>query len=191
MKEKIDRAIKNKELFFIGSKLPDDFYSAFLEWSALAEKNNDPKAFYNIAWCYMHGEGTDKNVGLAVDNYNKALSSGINEAAGQLYILYGKNSLEYQIGIFTENEKKEAAEEYKVRLQKLSNLLDGFMAKGLPGYETKKQAVETLIHILDLHLLFLKNHDEFKKGCVRLEAQGYSWAGDLRNASECSIISVQ
>lgn len=37
MKEKIDNLIKDGLLYFMGNKLPDDFYSGFIEWNEISK----------------------------------------------------------------------------------------------------------------------------------------------------------
>ena len=53
MKEQIDLAIKEDKIFFLGKKLQDDWYQAFAEWSDIARKDNNPEAYFNMAYCYL------------------------------------------------------------------------------------------------------------------------------------------
>ena len=59
----IDSAIKEKEIFFIGEKLPSDWYEGFILWEKIAQ-TGDPKALFNIAYCYFTGEGTSKDINI-------------------------------------------------------------------------------------------------------------------------------
>lgn len=57
----IDRAIREKRLYFVGDVLPPDWYAAFKTWYQLADAG-DEKAEYNIGRAYYLGLGTDQNL---------------------------------------------------------------------------------------------------------------------------------
>lgn len=56
--EEIDKAIKDRWIYFVGDRLPSDWYAAFKEWQQLAEAG-DVKAQVNLGWCYFKGLGTE------------------------------------------------------------------------------------------------------------------------------------
>lgn len=84
IQEKIDQAIKQRHLYFIGDVLPPDFYAGFRQWLPLAE-GGDPKAMVNVAWCYLNGEGVDRSGSTGLDWYRKAASAGDPRAMLALY----------------------------------------------------------------------------------------------------------
>lgn len=69
--KEIDQAIRDKRLYFVGERLPSDWYEAFRLWLPLAEAG-DAKAQYNIGRCYSRGDGTDKDLKKAEEWYLKA-----------------------------------------------------------------------------------------------------------------------
>lgn len=84
IQEKIDEAIKKQDLYFIGDALPPDFYAGFKAWLPLAE-GGDPKAMVNVAYCYVHGEGVDRDVANGETWYRKAAERGDTRAMLALY----------------------------------------------------------------------------------------------------------
>lgn len=54
----IDSAIKEKKVYFVGDKLPNDWYEAAVIWEREA-KNNNVKAMHNIGRAYLLGVGVD------------------------------------------------------------------------------------------------------------------------------------
>jgi len=90
MKEKIDLAIKNGDIIFLGGKLPDDWYEGFITWNLMAENENKPEAYYNIAYCYLNGEGTKQDLNKAIDCYEKSAYLGLNESFVTMYRVKSK-----------------------------------------------------------------------------------------------------
>ena len=82
--QSIDSAIKQKEIFFIGEKLPSDWYEGFILWGKIAQ-TGDPKALFNIAYCYFTGEGTVKDINKAIEYYEKSAQNGIADAYYHIY----------------------------------------------------------------------------------------------------------
>ncbi|MFQ0995710.1 tetratricopeptide repeat protein [Gilliamella sp. BG2] len=80
----IDIAIKQKELFFIGESLPRDWYEGFILWEKIA-KTGEPKALFNMAYCYYTGEGTEKNIEKAIEYYEKSADKGLSDAYYYIY----------------------------------------------------------------------------------------------------------
>lgn len=80
----IDSAIKEKEIFFIGEKLPSDWYEGFILWEKIAQ-TGDPKALFNIAYCYFTGEGTSKDINKAIQCYEKSAQNGFPDAYYHIY----------------------------------------------------------------------------------------------------------
>ncbi|MDF7652192.1 hypothetical protein PUG42_27015 [Erwiniaceae bacterium L1_54_3] len=191
MKEKIDQAIKNAEIFFLGNKLPDDFYSAFIEWSRITEETDEPKAFYNLAYCYKNGEGINKNLQKAIDNYIIALDKGIKEAADQLYLIFGKETLERKIILFNKTTSLVESEKYQKDTQVLLNIVSKFIKRGLNKFEAVKIALNDMLSVLDLHIAFLRNDEEFKSTCeYQKKNNGIHWATDLYKISHCRMQKV-
>lgn len=75
----IDRAIKEKKLYFVGDALPPDWYAAFKVWSKLTA-DGDMKALFNMAYCYRMGEGVEQNLLLAQEAYLKCHQYGDERA---------------------------------------------------------------------------------------------------------------
>lgn len=85
--KEIDQAIKAKRLYFLGEKLPNDWYEAFRIWLPMAQ-GGDAKAQYNIGRCYSLGQGTDKDVNLSLEWYKKAAAQNEPRAHCNLYFYY-------------------------------------------------------------------------------------------------------
>jgi|GEM_PF-2001808 len=188
MKEKIDSAIKQGELFFMGSKLPEDFYSGFIEWSQIAEKTQDPKAFYNMGYCLTNGEGTNKNIREAAINYRKALAGGIQEAADRLYECYGKHQLAYQIGLFSRHHSLKEFEEYKERAERFLSVINELIQLGYTKFERQKKYAQILFDVVSLSVDYVSDKNKFKANADRLAKSGYSWAKDFSLVTDCKII---
>lgn len=84
IQEKIDKAIKDRVLYFVGDALPADFYAGFKIWLPLAEAG-DTKAMVNVAYCYVSGEGVDIDGATGMNWYRKAASLGDTRAMLGLY----------------------------------------------------------------------------------------------------------
>lgn len=85
MKEQIDLAIKNEKVFFLGARLQDDWYQAFAEWSDIADKDNKAEAYFNMAYCYLTGNGVKANSNKAIELYEMAGSLGLQESYMNAY----------------------------------------------------------------------------------------------------------
>jgi len=83
----IDQAIRDKRLYFVGERLPADWYEAFRLWLPLAEAG-DAKAQYNIGRCYDRGDGVDKDKTLALQWYLKAAAQNDPRAYYNIYLHY-------------------------------------------------------------------------------------------------------
>lgn len=103
--EKIDQSIRAKQLYFIGDKLPSDWYEAFSLYLPLADAG-DPKAQYNIGRMYELGNGVDKNQGKAFQYFKKSADQGDLRAIVNLANMY-KN------GCFVEKSQTMAMDLYK------------------------------------------------------------------------------
>jgi len=85
--KEIDQAIRDKRLYFVGERLPADWYEAFRLWLPLAEAG-DAKAQYNIGRCYSRGDGVDKDEALAMQWYLKAAAQNDPRAYFNIYLHY-------------------------------------------------------------------------------------------------------
>jgi hypothetical protein len=85
--KEIDQLIREKRLYFVGDKLPSDFYEAVRIWLPLAEAG-DAKAQYNIGRCYNLGDGIDKDNRKAFGWYQKAADQGDPRAYYNLSLVY-------------------------------------------------------------------------------------------------------
>ena len=85
--QEIDKFIKEKRLYFVGDRLPSDWYEAFKLWHPLAE-GGDPKAQYNIGRCYHNGDGIDQDNSKAIEWYMKAAAQGEPRSHFNLHIVF-------------------------------------------------------------------------------------------------------
>lgn len=85
--KEIDDAIKNKKLYFIGERLPADWYEAFSTWLPIAESGN-VKAQFNVARCFTRGDGVEENKELALFWFKKAASENEPRSHYNLYLIY-------------------------------------------------------------------------------------------------------
>lgn len=83
----IDKAIKEKKLYFVGDRLPVDWYEGFKLWMVLAE-TGDPKAQFNIGRCYSRGDGVDEDHTKAEYWYLEASKQNDPRALYNLYLQY-------------------------------------------------------------------------------------------------------
>lgn len=110
IKDQIDNLIKSRDLYFVGSKLPDDWYEAYSSWLPLADAG-DAKAQVNVGYCSQHGLGTDKSVDQAIEYYKKAANQNDSRALYSLFQIY-------------ENTKKDA-EQAKRYLEQACEMKEG------------------------------------------------------------------
>jgi hypothetical protein len=104
--EEIDKLIKSNELYFIGSRLPADWYEGFANWLPLADAG-DAKAQFNVGYCYEHGEGTHHDLEKAYDYYTKASNQsdlGARYNLGMMYLhgVHVKKSKDQALELFTQ-----------------------------------------------------------------------------------------
>lgn len=85
--EQIDQAIRSKRLYFIGEKLPADWYDAFRLWLPMAVAG-DAKAQFNIGRCFSVGDGVDKDQAQSVVWLIKAAEQNEPRAHYNLYLHY-------------------------------------------------------------------------------------------------------
>jgi len=153
MKEKIDLAIKNGDIIFLGGKLPDDWYEGFITWNLMAENENKPEAYYNIAYCYLNGEGTKQDLNKAIDCYEKSAYLGLNESFVTMYRVkskfdYFKNINDYINYIEDLKEKKYLSEKnvvdyFNLEMERLVNQRAIIKLNDTPSKDLIKAAKET------------------------------------------------
>ncbi len=83
----IDVLIREKRVYFVGEKLPSDWYEAVVQWMPLAEAG-DAKAQYNIGRCYSNGDGVDKDKQQALAWYLKAAAQNEPRSHYNLHLYY-------------------------------------------------------------------------------------------------------
>lgn len=85
--EQIDLAIREKRLYFIGDRLPHDWYEAFKLWLPVAQAG-DAKAQFNIGRCYVRGDGIEKDSARGIDWLLKAAAQDEPRSQFNLYFEY-------------------------------------------------------------------------------------------------------
>jgi len=87
IQNEIDQAIRNKRIYFIGEKLPSDWYEAFRLWLPVAEAG-DQKAQLNIGRAYFLGNGVEEDNDKAIEWFEKAAAQGEPKSFYNLYKAY-------------------------------------------------------------------------------------------------------
>lgn len=192
MKEKIDNLIKDGLLYFMGNKLPDDFYSGFIEWNEIVNKTNDPRAHYNIAYCYGSGEGIKKDIELATKHYLVALDSGIKEAATCIIRMHRNNiltGLPESIYLFKRSSINES--HYVDGLKRLISLSDMLIEKGCEDVKKVKSRYFVFLSLIELHVLYAKkDFSGYKNKCRTLIEQGHDWVEQLLKIIDCHVETI-
>lgn len=195
MEEKFDKLIKSGDLFFIGEKLPSDFYQAYNTWSEEAEKDN-PKAFYNLAYCSLHGEGTEKDLDKALTLYTTAFEKGIKKSGKFIIWIKAREmlgTLNY-LRLFDTTPNKDthlALERLKNNIHKFYDFCTRIKNEGCESIDKEIEKLTHLIKILDLNDIYHKgDRGHFLKFVDQLIEDGHEWANQIRGALKCSIISV-
>ena len=65
----------------------DQSWPDAVKWYSRAAEDDDPRAQYNLAWCYEHGKGVPRDLGRARELYQAAARKeyeGAQEAADRL-----------------------------------------------------------------------------------------------------------
>ena len=88
----LEDTIKEGRLYFVGDRLPPNWFEAFRYWLPLAEAG-DPKAQYNVARCFDRGDGTDRDSTQALHWYQKAAAQDDPRAHYNLHIAYSKDGI--------------------------------------------------------------------------------------------------
>jgi hypothetical protein len=83
----IEHAIQQKLIYSSSGLLANDWDEAFTDWLPLAEEGN-PKAQFNIGYCYAYAKGTDFDLQKAIDWYTKAAAQNTPRACRNLGLLY-------------------------------------------------------------------------------------------------------
>lgn len=176
----IDKAIKEKKLYFIGDALPVDWYAGFKLWLAHAEAG-DAKAQYNVGRCYDIGDGTDKDREKAFYWYMKAAEQEDPRANFNLYIYYKDDKEKtYDLNI-SEAYLKKAVELKESRALNVMNKRAEYahFQKG----EKLKEEIQ--------NLLLNKKLDEAKKIASEALEKNYPWASSLICALNIEILKAE
>lgn len=151
MQKEIDNAIREKRLYFVGDKLPPDWYAAFLTWKPLAEAG-DAKAQYNIGRCYDRGDGIDKDQNLAEEWYLRAAAQDDPRANYNLHIMYSEQKSQKYDAV-------KAAKYFDIALQ-----LNESRAVAAKNSELKKLEDQRVADVLETELIrILKLEFEYRK----------------------------
>lgn len=161
----IDKAIKEKKLYFIGDALPVDWYAGFKLWLAHAEAG-DAKAQYNVGRCYNRGDGIDQDKDKALYWYLKAADQNDPRALFNLYLLHS-------------NEKNKVFDNQKSE-EYLSKAIDLNEPRALNEVEQRKKAAffkegESIKQQVQ-ELLDSKNFDQAERLLDEAIVKGYKWA---------------
>lgn len=161
----IDKAIKEKRLYFVGDALPVDWYAGFKVWLAHAEAG-DAKAQYNVGRCYNRGDGIDQDKDKALYWYLKAADQNDPRALFNLYLLHSNEKNQ----VFN-NQK---SEEY------LNKAIDLNEPRALNEIEQRKKAAffkegEGIKQQVQ-ELLDSKNFEQAERLLDEAIVKGYKWA---------------
>lgn len=161
----IDKAIKEKKLYFIGDALPVDWYAGFKLWLAHAEAG-DAKAQYNVGRCYNRGDGIDQDKEKALHWYLKAADQNDPRALFNLYLLHSNEN--NQVFNYQKSEEylKKAID---LNESRALNVIEerryvAFFQEG----ESLKQKVQELLNS--------KNFEHAEKLLDEAIIKGYKWA---------------
>lgn len=194
MKEKIDDAIKRGLLIFIGQRLPEDFYAAFIEWNTIANMTGAPEAHYNVGYCYANGEGTQKNVEKALHHYQIALDGGVTASGMRIIRLYRNThlSLPAKLELFDATQiKDEIIENAIICLDTLMRLADEAIAKGSHELTQVREQFGTFKTLLELHIVHKKEGvEQYKNKCLSLISAGCEWVKPLLGILDCKVETV-
>jgi len=161
----IDKAIKEKKLYFIGDALPADWYAGFKLWLAHAEAG-DTKAQYNVGRCYHRGDGIDQDKDKALYWYLKAADQNDPRALFNLYLLYS-------------NEKNQVFNHQKSE-EYLTKAIDLNEPRALSAIEERRQVKffqegegikKNVQELLDSN-----NFEHAEKILIDADIKGYKWA---------------
>lgn len=144
--EEIDKAIKDKKLYFVGDKLPNDWYEGVITWEKLANDGNI-KAMYNVGRSYLLGKGVEE-IDISTAKYWLELAAEQDEPRSN-FLLYK---------IYTTQGNEEQAEKYL----KLANILGDSRAIE----EIKTINEDRLKRASELKISVLKN--EYKEGLSKV-----------------------
>lgn len=175
----IDKAIKEKKLYFIGDALPVDWYAGFKLWLAHAEAG-DAKAQYNVGRCYSRGDGTDIDREKALYWYIKAAEQGDPRVNFNLSIYFGdKKEPTFNF------EKSEAYLKKAVELKE-SRALALMDERANYAYFKKGEKLKEEIQ----NLLLNKRLDDAKKLASEALEKNYPWASSLFCALSIEIAKI-
>lgn len=194
MKEKIDNAIKHGLLFFIGQRLPEDFYAAFIEWNHIANTTGAPEAHYNLGYCYANGEGTQKNVEKSFHHYQIALDGGVAASGMRMVRLYRNTHLRLpaRLQLFDVSPVRDEIIDTAITcLDKLIKLTDEVISKGSHDVNPLREQFDAFKTLLELHVVRKKEDvKQYKEKCLSLIAAGYSWVKPLLGILDCKVETV-
>jgi hypothetical protein len=167
----IDKAIKAKELYFLGDSLPRDWYEGFKIWIRLAE-GGDPEAQFNVGKCFASGNGIEKDLKNAKIWFLKAAEKNEPRSHYDLYLLIANQS--------SSHEASELAYQY---LAKAASFGEARALREVRRIQIEREEFEfvtTQKNVSESFFLLLGErkikearqfiHDEHKKGHIWLQA---------------------
>lgn len=193
MKEKFDNLIKSGELFFVGDKLPEDFYHAYNIWSDESESGN-PKAQYNLGYCYSRGEGTQKDLDKSFRYYMKAFDNGILNAGKNLVWLKALSTIGkipylrfFDTGHSEENTQ--ILERLYSNLPALKDFANNIKNRGYDQIDDELIKLDQFMKLVQLDAIYKKEGMAFFLAAVdKAIDEGHDWANQIRAALKSKII---
>lgn len=161
----IDKAIKEKKLYFIGDALPVDWYAGFKLWLAHAEAG-DAKAQYNVGRCYDRGDGIDQDKEKALQWYLKAAEKNDCRAYFNLYLYYSSDKLNISSCEKAERYLQNAFELHEPRAIEVLNHRE--TVKAVTHAEQLKEKVQSF--------LYKNDFDKVEKILKEAINENHDWA---------------
>lgn len=186
IQEKIDKLIKSGDLYFVGDALPSDFYAGFRQWLPLAEAG-DIKAMVNVAYCYVRGEGVDRDTTVGWDWYNKAAEVDDPRALVAFYNTYkgvaadkAEGYLQRAVANGDDRAKQIVMERDRERAEATR--------KAQATAERQEQAKRSASVVAELKgLLERGDNDGARRRAEQAIADGMTWAGSVIAATSLSL----
>lgn len=193
MKDKFDSLIKSGELFFVGEKLPEDFYHAFNIWNVASESEN-PKVQYNLGYCYTNGEGVQKDLEKGFEYYMKAFDNGILNAGKYLVRLKSLFTIGYTtyLRFFDKNqreENKQILERLHSNLPSLLDFANEIKRRGYNQIDNELIKLNQLMKLVQLDVIYKKESlPDFLSAVDKAIDEGHVWAKQIRAALQSKIV---
>ncbi|RAR66869.1 Sel1 repeat-containing protein [Paraburkholderia unamae] len=186
IQEKIDQAIKNQDIYFIGDALPPDFYAGFKQWLPLAE-SGDTKAMFNVAYCYVYGEGVDRNNKAGWDWYRKAAERDDPRALLALYNGYKGSNADQAEGYLQRALATGDGRAARIVSDREKALAEA-ARKAQAETDRQEQAKRAAPVVAELKALLERGDNESaRRRAEQAVADGMTWAGSVVAATSLQI----